>query len=109
MTYLEILTQHIEANGPIKTARVSCAQCAAPYPYWGAVRYEIRITKAGHLSNVATDRASADRRSERLARADRRELCEREGRIRWDYIGRLSEPDARYLCQTYGFGVARAS
>lgn len=106
MTYLEILTKHIEANGPIKTARVSSAQSATKYSYWGAARYEIRITKAGHLSNVALERASSDRRSKRLAQQDCDALCEREGRIYWHGIGRLTERDAALICQMTGAKLA---
>lgn len=104
-TALEKLTEYVKLNGPIKSARVSSAQAkgaAKKYAYWGAVRYQIRLTKAGHLSNVARERASSDRRSENLAHKDCWELAEKENRIILQNIGPVNEPLAAYICEKIG-------
>jgi hypothetical protein len=99
ITPREILADIIEHEGAIPAARVSSAQArgtAKQYPYWGAVRYEIRRRKAdGMPTAVACERASSDRRSERLAEADRDDLCELEGRIPISGIGALTD----YECE----------
>lgn len=88
----------IKSSLPIKSARVSSAQArgaAKRYAYWGAVRYMIRLTPDGRVVNTACERASSDRRSERLADRDLEALCDREGRIEIHTIGALSESAAR--------------
>ncbi len=93
---LDILTAYIHCHGPIRAARVSSAQArgaAKRYSYWGAVRYQIRLTPHGP-SSIATERASSDRRSKRLADRDCDELEDRENRIRVYTIGRLCEASA---------------
>jgi len=97
-----VLAALVRQYGPVPCARVSSAQAsgaAKRYPYWGVVRYEIRLRKDGQLSAVACERAASDRRSTRLVEQDRDELCEREGRLAWDGIGPLSETDAAYVLQ----------
>lgn len=83
----------IREGGPLRVARVSSAQArgaAGRYPYWGAVRYAVRITRAGHLSSVALERASSDRRSIRLAEKDCDEMAAREGRCPAGWLGQVS-------------------
>jgi hypothetical protein len=96
-----VLSALVQRYGPIPCVRVSSAQAsgrAKGYPYWGAVRYEIRLRKDGVLTAIATERASSDRRSQRLVERDRAELCVREGRLAWDGIGPLTEAEvARVL------------
>lgn len=89
-----ILADLIRRHGPIPTVRVSSAQArgvAKQYSYWGAVRYELRLTRDGHVANVALERASSDRRSQRLAKADAAALAVREARIVVQQIGALSD------------------
>lgn len=40
------------------------------WPYWGAVRYRVRVTRDGWPVAHAIERATSDRRSARLAEAD---------------------------------------
>jgi hypothetical protein len=106
MSSVSILAHHIRTHGPIKTARVSSAQAkgaAKKYCYWGAVRYEIRLTAAGLPSNIALERASSDRRSQRLAAEDCESLCEREDRIECPAIGRITEFSARAILSDLGY------
>ncbi len=106
---VSLLALHLRTHGPIKTARVSSAQANCPYSYWGAVRYHIRLTVAGVPSNVALERASSDRRSVAGAERDCEAMCEREGRIRLDRIGPVSEQDAaRLLAEIGGYDSAIA-
>lgn len=89
-----ILADIIRQHGPIPTIRVSSAQArglAKLYRYWGATRYEIRLTRAGKPANIALQRASSDRRSLRLAEQDAEEIADREGRIECNTIGTLPE------------------
>jgi hypothetical protein len=105
MSLTSLLVHHIRTRGPIKTARVSSAQAkgnAKRYSYWGAARYQVRLTADGQPTNAACERASSDRRSERLAERDCEELCDREGRIRVQHIGRLSEDQCRELLAEIG-------
>lgn len=102
MSLTSLLAHHIRTHGPIKTARVSSAQArgrAKRYSYWGAVRYQVRLTADGQPANIACERAGSDRRSERLVERDCDELCEREGRIRVRHIGRLGEPQCRRVLE----------
>jgi hypothetical protein len=88
----EAVKGSIRENGPLRTARVSSAQAkgaAKRYAYWGAVRYQVRLArKTGELINMPLERASSDRRSERLAALDVDALCEREGRAQLGRIGK---------------------
>lgn len=97
-TALSVLAEHLRAHEPIPTIRVSSAQArgnAKNYPYWGAVRYEIRLTRDGrHPTNVALERASSDRRSYRLAERDADTLAADENRILVQTIGKLDETTA---------------
>lgn len=98
------LAAHIRANGPIPTVRVSSAQAhgaAKKYPYWGAVRYEIRLTADGCPANIPLERASSDRRTMAGAQRDADAMA---GRVREQRIGRLTEDECEvYLaeCETY--------
>lgn len=97
---LRRLADHIRMHGPIATARVSSAQArgaAKQYSYWGAVRYEVRLGADGAPTNRPLERASSDRRSERLAERDCDELCESEGRIQLQRIGRVRDADVARL------------
>lgn len=94
---IQMLVDHIRTHGPIPTVRVSSAQAigrAKSYAYWGAVRYEIRLTRDGQPANIALERAGSDRRSARLAKQDADKLAAREGREPCQRIGRLSREDA---------------
>lgn len=94
------LAHEIRTRGPIPTIRVSSAQAsgaAKQFPYWGAVRYAIRLTRAGWPANLPLERAGSDRRSCRLAEQDAAAIAAREGRIRLDRIGRLSEDEAERI------------
>jgi hypothetical protein len=98
--YTSILKRHIAKYGPIKSIRVSSAQArgaAKKYSYWGAARYEIIITKNGNISNIAIERASSDRRSERLAHEDADKIAIKEGRIHCQTIGRLSDKEIKNI------------
>lgn len=104
MSLTSLLAWHIRANGPVKTARVSSAQSSAPYPYWGAVRYQITLTaRAGKPWHKPTERATSDRRSVAGAERDRDAMCEREGRIVFDGLGRLSEEQCEYILGELGY------
>lgn len=103
---LDTLTAMVRDNGPIKTVRVSSAQArgaAKRYAYWGAVRYELRLTKAGTLSHVALNRAGSDRRSVRLAEEDADALAERIDALRCDLRpGPVDEGDAAAILALLG-------
>jgi hypothetical protein len=93
---IQTIRNHIQQHGPIACVRVSSAQArgaARQYAYWGAARYEARITRAGHISLCAQERASSDRRSERLAVADAREIAADEGRVVVQGAGPVSGSD----------------
>lgn len=97
MSAIKTLVDVIRAHGPIPTVRVSSAQArgaAKQYAYWGAARYEIRLSRDGQPINVALERANSDRRSRRLAQQDAAELARRERRVCCPEIGRLSEAAA---------------
>lgn len=100
-TSLETLTQML----PIKSCRVSSAKArgeAKKYAYWGAVRYQMRLTHDGLVTNVAMEAASSDRRSLRLAKRDAEELCARENRVMCQRIGHLTEEDAAEVLGSIG-------
>lgn len=97
MSAINTLIDLILTHGHIPTVRVSSAQArgrAKRYSYWGAARYEIRLSRDGQPSNVALERASSDRRSLRLAEQDAARLARRERRVVCQEIGRLSEDAA---------------
>lgn len=98
MSALADLTTRLEKS-PIRTARVSSTRTGSccPYPYWDAVRYQVRLSGRGYPTNVALARAGFGRRSIRLAEQDCDAICEREGRIKLPRIGRLTEQDASYI------------
>ena len=105
ITALEILAQYIREHGAIPTVRVSSAQAqgaAKRYAYWGAVRYELRLTRDGHVANTARERASSDRRSLRLAERDASGIAASEGRIELGTIGRISERTATAVLVALG-------
>lgn len=98
---IELLKEYIRKNGAIPCVRVSSAQAkgaAKAYAYWGAVRYEARLRKRdGKPTLVALERASSDRRSQRLAEEDAEKIAENENRVYvWD-IGEISETAARFI------------
>lgn len=97
MSAINTLVDLIRTHGPIQTVRVSSAQArgaAKRYSYWGVARYEIRLSRDGQPINVALERASSDRRSLRLAEQDAARLARRERRVVCQEIGRLSEDAA---------------
>ena len=105
MNAITSLAAIINQRGPIPSVRVSSAQArgaAKHYAYWGAARYELRLTKSGAVSNCAVERASSDRRSVRLAEADAERIAEREDRIELQTIGTLSEQDAARVLRWMG-------
>jgi len=103
----------LRRHGPIPAVRVSAAQArgaAAKYPYWGAVRYVIRLRADGMPMLVACERAGSDRRSLRLARADADALAQREGRVRVDARpGGLSSRSCARVLEQWRALVERAS
>lgn len=106
------LSDLIRAQGPVGAVRVSSAQArgaAKRFPYWGAVRYEIRVGRDGTPSCVAIERASSDRRSRRLAEQDAERIAETEDRVECQRIGRLAEADAARVLQWLGAAVGGAS
>lgn len=74
----------IDTMGGIPTVRVSSAQSATKYPYWGASRGIARRTSRGHVAIVQVERASSDRRSERLAVDDALKIAASERSL---YVG----------------------
>lgn len=106
---LEILRDHL----PIRTVRVSSAQAqgrAKQYAYWGAVRYQIRVTSDGKgVSNMPLERASSDRRSHALAHRDADKIAAFEGRLYCHHIGRLTASQARELLARLVVGTATES
>lgn len=97
----QLLASAIRVNGPLRTIRVSSAKArgaAKKFPYWGAVRYEVRLRKRdGAPVHVAVERASSDRRSQRLAEADAQSIASSEGRIWLHPIGEVSDANAQTL------------
>lgn len=83
----------LRTHHPVPTVRVSSALCGSccPYPYWGAVRYEVRLTADGGApANIALGRCGRDRRSIAGAKRD----AEATGRMPCQEIGRLSHAEA---------------
>lgn len=77
------LANWIHEHGPVRCVRVSSAQArgnAKNYPYWGAVRYSVRLTIGGSLTFAAEERATSDRRSEDKADDDARYIADAEDR-----------------------------
>lgn len=86
---------------PIQCVRVSSAKArglAKKYRYWGAVRYEIRLTRSG-ISAVPCGRANSDRRSYRLAQQDAEDIAGQENRIVIPWLGPLTQGAARELIE----------
>ena len=102
---VQVLANYIANQGPIPTARVSSARSGAPYSYWGAVRYEIRLDRRGYPSNVAKECARSDRRSQSLATQDCVDLCNAENRIHLQRIGRLNLKTADYILRELRFSA----
>lgn len=105
MTSLEQLSAIVRERGPLRSCRVSSAQArgkAKQYSYWGAVRYRIRFSADGRLVNTALERATSDRRSQRLAHNDLLELADAENRVICGKIGALGEADAEFVLQQLG-------
>lgn len=87
----------LREGGPLRAVRVSSAQAkgaAKGYAYWGAVRYQIRLTADGRgYCCAAIERASSDRRSVKLAVKDAEDLAAAEGRAWALRIGRVSSTE----------------
>lgn len=100
-TAVETLRQVLAARGEIPAVTVSSAQAsgaAGAYPYYGAVRYVVRLTCWGYPTLSAEERARSDRRSRALAVSDARDLAEAEGRIVVEAKrGRISEDTAEAI------------
>lgn len=80
---LEALTEILAHIKSIPCVRVSSAQArgkAKQYPYWGAVRYELRLNKKGKPCLYPLDRAYSDRRSKKLAERDAETIAKAENR-----------------------------
>jgi len=108
--YIGVLTTYLHVHGDIPAVRVSSAQArgaAKNYSYWGAVRYTVTLTKDGAPTLRALERASSDRRSRDLARADAMNVAEREHRILVQCLGRVTEADARCIVATVLPAAAR--
>lgn len=78
------VTEYVESNGPIKTARVSTAY-AAPVGnrYYGTARCEVRLNKKGQLVLATTKGAGKSGyvyRSSEDAQADCQKTCQKENR-----------------------------
>lgn len=104
LTALDVLTEILRVK-PIPTVRVSWAPTSGRrrrVRYWGAVRYEVALNRAGKVTNRALGRAGADHRSETLAQCDALTIAEREGRIPFKTIGRLDSTDAAKLIGLIG-------
>lgn len=83
MSYLDALTACLVILRKIKCVRVSSAKArgkANNYPYYGRVRYEIRLGYTGKPTFYAEERARSDRRVRALAIQDALELCVSESR-----------------------------
>lgn len=96
---LQQLSAILSVIPTIPNVRVSSAQArgaAKKYAYYGAVRYEIRLAKDGHVTHVPCERASSDRRSPRLAERDAEAIAARENRLSLTdlRIGQLDEAEA---------------
>lgn len=99
-TPITMMADLIRTHGPIPTVRVSSAQAsgaAKQYSYWGAARYELRLTRDGRVVNVALERARSDRRSRRLAERDASEIAQSEGRVAIQTIGSVSNDECGYV------------
>lgn len=111
MSLQAMLAWHIKKNGTIPTVRVSSAQAkgaAKHYAYWGAVRYEIGVNRAGLPTNRALERASSDRRSRRLAESDAAAIAKEEGRLGCDRIGVIPEASCEsWLADIYPAAIAK--
>ena len=73
----------IRVVAEVECVRVSSAQAkgaAKAYSYWGAVRYRARLHR-GWWSLIPLERASSDRRSQRLAAMDAAQIARKEGRL----------------------------
>jgi len=99
------LADIIRERGPIPTVRVSSAQArgrAKQYSYWGATRYELRLTRDGRVSNHPLERATSDRRSYRLAYLDALYIAGREGRLLVDPIGVIGPAEEERVMRALG-------
>lgn len=108
---LSTLSDLLRAQGPIGAVRISSAQArgsAKRFPYWGAVRYEIRLGRDGAPTCVAIERASSDRRSLRLAEQDAERIAETENRVECQRIGRMTDADAAHVLRWMGAAVGGA-
>jgi len=106
------LAEHIRAHGPVPAVRVSSAKArgkAKQYAYWGAVRYELRLGSDGAVHACAMERASSDRRSERLAALDAEEIAARDDRFTTCTIGRLHESECSRVLAWLGADAERVA
>lgn len=99
-TALAELASYLRDNGPIPTCRASSAQSGTTYPYWGVGRGEVRLSAQGVPTVAPTRRAKSERRAKHLCYNDVLSVCEREGRIHVQQIGRVDEKLARQLIGT---------
>lgn len=96
-TPTQILADLIRQHGPIGTVRVSSAQArgrAKKYSYWGAARYELRLTKKREVANLPLEAAGSDRRADWLAYRDAKEIADSENRLMVQTIGRIGDDEA---------------
>lgn len=94
----------------IPCVRVSSAKArgrAAKYAYWGVAKYRLRRAADGDgVVCAATGRAKSDRRSERLAWQDARDIARTTACTQSQHIGRVRSQRVAYefLC---ALGVLR--
>ena len=104
-TAITRLTTYVRRHGPIAAVRVSSAKArgaAKAYSYWGAARYEIRISTRGVLISVATERATSDRRSFAGAERDAELIAIAEHRVEVQAIGEIRESEAHVIMRQLG-------
>jgi hypothetical protein len=106
MSHIETLKTLIATRGPISCVRVSSARArgiARRYPYWGAVRYVVRLRADGTPTYAAVGRAASDRRSERLAERDAEALAAKLGAVCFQAPpGVLSDDNVKVLLNLVG-------
>lgn len=104
ITNLGLLALYLLQHGPIPTARVSGAP--GRWQAWGVVRYEIRLTADGRVTNAACGTADRQYRTRARAGAACATLCDGEGRLWVQSAGPVSEEDAARIVFLLRGGVA---
>jgi len=100
MSSLKTLKEIIVTCGPIPTVRMSVAKArgfAKQFKYFGATRYQLRLSVDGKLINMPLERARSEHRTERACSRRLQALSETERRIPLQTLGELDEADAEYV------------